>query len=52
MRKVKVRDKTELKVRGIVGFMERVVTPFGNGAKVDCPKEFLGKRVYLIICRD
>ncbi|MHB8361118.1 MAG: DUF2080 family transposase-associated protein, partial [Thermoplasmataceae archaeon] len=25
---------------------------FGSGAKVDCPKEFLGRRVYLIITRD
>ncbi|MHB8553931.1 MAG: DUF2080 family transposase-associated protein, partial [Thermoplasmataceae archaeon] len=28
------------------------VTKFGSGAKVDCPKEFLGRRVYLIITRD
>ncbi|MHB8552510.1 MAG: DUF2080 family transposase-associated protein, partial [Thermoplasmataceae archaeon] len=27
-------------------------TKFGSGAKVDCPKEFLGRRVYLIITRD
>ena len=31
---------------------ERKVTKFGSGAKVDCPKEFLGRRVYLIITRD
>ncbi|MHB8553192.1 MAG: DUF2080 family transposase-associated protein, partial [Thermoplasmataceae archaeon] len=30
----------------------RRVTKFGSGAKVDCPKEFLGRRVYLIITRD
>ena len=52
MRKIVVRDKTEIRVKGIVGFLEKSVTQFGNGAKVDCPKEFLGKRVYLIICRD
>ncbi|MGC8982123.1 MAG: DUF2080 family transposase-associated protein [Minisyncoccia bacterium] len=23
--------------------------PFGNGAKVDCPKEYIGKEVYLVI---
>ena len=32
--------------------MERVVTKFGSGAKVDCPKEFLGKKAYLIIEKD
>ncbi|MGC8832049.1 MAG: DUF2080 family transposase-associated protein [Thermoproteota archaeon] len=31
--------------------IEKRVTRFGTGAKVDCPKEFLGRRVYLIICR-
>ncbi|RLI86261.1 MAG: hypothetical protein DRO76_04205 [Candidatus Altiarchaeales archaeon] len=25
-----------------VGFIEKRVTPFGTGAKVDCPKEYLG----------
>lgn len=52
MRKVLVKDKTEIYVKGIVGFIERVVTPFGTSGKVDCPKAYIGKRVYLIICRD
>jgi len=50
--KIKLKEKTEVKVTGIVGFLEKKVTTFGNGAKVDCPKEFIGKRVYLIICKD
>ncbi len=33
------------------GFLEKVVTKFGNGAKIDCPKEFLGRRVYVIVCK-
>lgn len=36
-------------MRGILGFMRRQVTPYGTGAKVTCPKEFLGKTAYLII---
>ncbi len=52
MTKIKLKEKTEVKVTGIVGFLEKKVTAFGNGAKVDCPKEFIDKRVYLIICRD
>ena len=35
-----------------LGFIEKNVTPFGTGAKVDCPKEYLGKRVILVILRD
>ena len=49
MRKIKMREQTEIKVSGIIGFIEKKVTSFGTGAKVDCPKEYLGKRVYLII---
>ena len=52
MKKIPVKEQTEIKISGIVGFIERKVTPFGNGAKVNCPKEYLGKRVYLLILKD
>lgn len=29
--------------------IEKTVTKFGTGAKVDCPKEYLGREVYLLI---
>jgi len=32
--------------------IEKRVTKFGCGAKVDCPKEFLGKRAYIVIVED
>jgi len=44
--------RTRLEVEGILGFIERRVTPFGTGAKVDCPKEYMGKRVLLVILRN
>ena len=49
MRRVNIELTTELKLTGIYGFVRRKATPFGNGAKVNCPKEFLGKPVYLVI---
>ncbi len=49
MRKVDINRKTEVKVWDVVGFMIKKVTPFGTGAKVDCPKEYIGKEVYLIV---
>ena len=49
MKLVKVKNETELHVRGISCFMKRKVTKFGTGAKVDCPKEYLGKTVYLVV---
>jgi putative transposon-encoded protein len=29
--------------------IDKTVTRFGTGAKVDCPKEYIGRKVYLII---
>lgn len=49
MKKVVVTKKTKLSLTGISCFMKKQVTRFGTGAKVDCPKEFLGKDVYLVI---
>ena len=52
VRKVEFVAKTELKVEGIVGFMRRKVVPYGTGAAVICPKEFLGKTAYLVVTRE
>ena len=50
MRKITV-NKGELLVREkVTGYFKKRVTKFGNGAKVDCPREFLGKDVYVIVC--
>lgn len=49
MKKIQLEVKTELKITGILGFIKKKVTPFGTGAKVDCPKEYIGKTVYLVI---
>ena len=47
MRKVKVNVTNHLEIDNIEGFIIRRVTPFGNSAKVDCPKQYLGREVYL-----
>ena len=28
---------------------EKSITKFGNGAKIDAPKEFLGRKVYVVV---
>lgn len=49
MRKIKAfKGKLELK-DNIETIFEKTVTKFGSGAKVDCPKEYLDKKAYLII---
>jgi len=40
--KIELKDNYEL-------IFEKSITKFGNGAKIDAPKEFLGKKVYVII---
>lgn len=52
MRRVPLKPQNEITVKGIAGFFIKKVTPFGTGAKVDCPKKYLGKKVYLIICEN
>ena len=52
MKIIKFKTASELKIKNIVGFLKRKVTPFGTSAKVDCPKEYLGKTVYLVITND
>jgi len=52
MKRVPFITKTKLIVEGIEGFIVRKVTPFGTSAKVSCPKQFLGKKVYLVIVKD
>ncbi|EQD42457.1 transposon-encoded protein [mine drainage metagenome] len=52
MKKVRITSKTRITITGIVGFLEKTVTKFGTGAKVDCPKEYLGKKVYLVVRKD
>jgi len=49
MKIIPIEVKTKLSVEGIRGFIKRKVTPFGTSAKVDCPKEYLGHDVYLVI---
>jgi putative transposon-encoded protein len=52
MKIIKIKSQTELTLKNIRGFLERKVTPFGTSAKVDCPKEYLGKKVYLVVVED
>ncbi len=49
MKKVELQTQTHLEIEGIQGFFIRKVTKFGNSAKVDCPKEYIDRTVYLVI---
>jgi putative transposon-encoded protein len=49
MRRVEFKEQTELKIKGIKGFMKRKVVVSGTSAKVNCPKEYLDFNAILVI---
>ena len=49
MRKIKTTISNEIKVKNIKGYFEHKVTRFGTGAKIDCPKEYLGCEVVILV---
>jgi putative transposon-encoded protein len=52
MREIKLSDK-ELNLKENVKLVfEKIITKFGNSAKVDIPKKYIGKRAYIIIVED
>jgi len=51
MERTVVQEVVTLTVEGVEAFFEKTVTPFGTGAKIDCPRQYLGRNVYVIIRR-
>jgi len=49
MRVIKATVSNEITVKNIKSYFEKSVTKFGNGAKIDAPKEHLGKRVIVLV---
>ena len=49
MRKIKMIDK-KIHITDDIDYMyEKKITKYGTGAKIDAPKEFLGRKVYVLI---
>ena len=48
-RTVELTRRNRLALENITGYVERQVVPHGTGAKVTCPKEFIGKTAYLVL---
>ena len=49
MRKITMKRKTNVTVNGAIAYFIKTVTKFGTGAKIDCPKEYIGKTVHIIV---
>lgn len=52
MRKISIVYENKITVTNIRGYFEKTVTKFGTGAKADIPKEYLGKRVIILVCEN
>lgn len=52
MRQVKIKDGNFILKEKVEVVYEKTVTPFGNSAKVDSQKKYIGKRAYVIIIKD
>ncbi len=51
MRTIKIIDDNLTLTDNVEVFYEKRVTPFGTSAKVDAPKKYIGKRVYVIVLK-
>lgn len=51
MRKVEIEPKTEITIKNIAGYYIKTVNKYGTGAKLDCPKEHMGKTAYIVISK-
>jgi putative transposon-encoded protein len=53
MREIKAVKDGKITIKDDVEeIYEKRVTPYGNGAKLDAPKRYIGKRAYIIILKD
>ena len=52
MRRIGIEEGKLVLTDNVIGFFQKTVTPFGNGAKIDCPKEFLGRTVYVVVVEE
>ena len=50
MRRIEIDTGKLVLTENVIGFFKKSPTKFGTGAKIDCPKEFIGKTVYVVVC--
>ena len=52
MKRISTSNINEITVKNISAYFEKTITSFGNGAKIDAPKEYLGRKVIILVIRD
>lgn len=50
-REIRAIKENELLIKDgkVLTIYEKKITRYGNGGKIDAPKKYLGKRVYVVI---
>ena len=52
MEELELTDRKLVLTADIEDIIRRKAAPIGNGAHVICPKEYLGRTVYLVVCKE
>ena len=49
MRRIKMKENKLVITDNIESIYEKTITKFGTGAKIDAPKELIGRKVYVMV---
>lgn len=49
MKRIEIDKGKLFLTEDVIGFFQKTVTKLGTGAKIDCPKEYLNKTVYVVV---
>ena len=52
MRQIQIKTGDLTIKEKVIVIYERAITPFGNSAKLDAQKKYIGKRAYVIVVDD
>jgi putative transposon-encoded protein len=52
MRRIEMRDGNLILKEKVEVVYEKVITKFGNSAKLDAPRKYIGLRAYVVIVKD
>ena len=51
MRNIEIKKREFTLTEEIETIYEKTITPFGNSAKIDAQKKYIGRRAYVIIVK-
>ncbi|KXA89752.1 transposase [candidate division MSBL1 archaeon SCGC-AAA259M10] len=52
MGEIRLTDEKVILTEDVETFYEKEVTPFGNSAKIGCPKEYIGRKALVIVLKE